>query len=312
MSDTHCPYCNSAKSILIGNVFCSKHANPMESLNSGTLFIKTAKLEETDWHISRLSIRCMLNGTQHYQAGSRQFSVNPNNFLVVNQGQEYKTAFESAKELEMIMVGFKPGFAEDVFQTLTRPESWLLDNPDQPAAPMSFFEKTFEKDEIISNIFIKLKLLIDSDDISYKKHFDIDVLYSELMERLISLHYRIYGQLEVKSQRKKSTKVEIYKRLSIAKDLIDASYMLQLSLEELASGCYLSLHYFKRLFKEYFGISPHQYIISKRLEVSKELLLNESHTVKEICQKVGFESDASFIRLFRERMGVTPSSYRSK
>lgn len=63
-----CPYCESTKSLLVGHVFCSRHAHAdMNALRSGTLYIKTKRLEETADHVSRLSIRLMLNGRQWYK-----------------------------------------------------------------------------------------------------------------------------------------------------------------------------------------------------------------------------------------------------
>ena len=57
----------------------------MENLDNGVLFIKSSKLEETDDHISRLSIRCISGGEQHYKAGSHEYrsriaSLSPHHF----------------------------------------------------------------------------------------------------------------------------------------------------------------------------------------------------------------------------------------
>src|SRR5678815_5517420 len=118
MNSPYCPYCHSIQSVLMGNVYCSRHESSMENLETGTLYIRAQHLEETAEHVSRLSIRCMLNGEQHYRVGNRDVLVTPENYLVVNQGQLYKTALSSEHPLEMILVAFKPGFAESLLSSL--------------------------------------------------------------------------------------------------------------------------------------------------------------------------------------------------
>lgn len=308
---SYCPYCHSVKSILVGNVYCSRHGVGMEKLNNGTLMIKTPKLEETDWHVTRLSIRCMLNGEQHYKVGNRDCTVTRDNFLVMNQGQSYKTAFESKSDLEMFMVAFKPGFAESTFQSLTNSEEWLLDNPTcAPTTPLRFFEKTYDADEKMMSIFTRLRRIVNEDNAEFKMAVDLDNLYTQLIERLIEIHYGIYSEIRTKGYVKPSTGVELYKRLCLAKDYMDSNYTTDIKLEDIAKNSFLSVSHFKRLFREYYNTTPHQYIIQRRLEKAKELLIRSDMPVRNICGAIGFENTSSFIRLFRNSYDQTPLSYR--
>src|SRR6185295_19825089 len=153
----HCPYCHSGRSLLMGHVYCSRNENKMEELETGTLFIRSKRLEETFDHISRLSIRCMLNGNQYYKVGNRDALVTPKNYLVINQGQHYKTSFSSNENLEMMLVAFKPGFAEGLLHSLVTPQDKLMDDPfSQSHQPVTFFEKTYDADPVISQQFRKL------------------------------------------------------------------------------------------------------------------------------------------------------------
>jgi AraC-like DNA-binding protein len=285
----------------------------MEKLNNGTLLIKTPKLEETDWHVTRLSIRCMLNGEQYYKVGTRDCIVTQDNFLVMNQGQSYKTAFEGKKDLEMFMVAFKPGFAEGIFQSLTSSEEWLLDNPSYaPMEPLRFFEKTYDSDEKMMSIFARLRQIVNEENAEFKKAIDLDHLYTQLIERLIEIHHGIYNDIRTKGYVKSSTGVELYKRLCIAKDYMDSNYTSDITLEDIAKNSFLSVSHFKRLFREYYDTTPHQYIIQRRLEKAKELLLHSDMPVRTICGAIGFENTSSFIRLFRNTYDQTPLSYRGQ
>src|SRR5215216_2531243 len=114
MSISYCPYCNSAQSLLMGNIYCSHQRESIKKLDNGVMFINSRKLEETDIHISRLSIRCMTGGEQYYKVGSNEHTVTPENYLVINQGQHYKTSYQGSGNNEMMLMAFKPGFAEEI------------------------------------------------------------------------------------------------------------------------------------------------------------------------------------------------------
>jgi AraC-like DNA-binding protein len=66
-----------------------------------------------------------------------------------------------------------------------------------------------------------------------------------------------------------------------------------------------------RLFKKYYGQTPKQYLIEKRIEKAKELL-QEGETVTETCFATGFGSPSSFSTLFKSRVGLTPVEFQKK
>lgn len=311
MNSESCPYCNSVRSILIGNVFCSNHNKEMKSLESGTLYIKEKKLEETDWHVSRLSIRCMVKGEQYYKTGSKESLVNPANFLLINQGQRYKTSFAGMEESEMLMVAFKPGFAEGVYESMTQKQEWLLDNSgNESGLKLNFFEKTYEADAEIQAVFSKLYQLVHEKNVAYKKQLNLEGYYTKLIERLIALNFSVFESIKEGRQLKTATKIELYKRLCVARDYMDAYFSDAISLEHIAGVACMSVHHFKREFQSYFGISPHRYIMQLRLKKAAGLLKKSELSVKEVCRSVGFEDDSSFIRLFKQNFGNTPVAFR--
>lgn len=84
----------------------------------------------------------------------------------------------------------------------------------------------------------------------------------------------------------------------------------ELTVSELASMCGLSDGGFRRLFKEYSGKSPIEYMIGARLEAACGLLDNSSYTVEAISEMLNFESCSYFCKLFKRKLGMTPSEYR--
>ena len=96
-----------------------------------------------------------------------------------------------------------------------------------------------------------------------------------------------------------------------AKDLADARYFESLSVADLAAAAGLSTAYFSRLFTRTFGESPHQYLLTRRLERATALLRATDWTVAEICYAVGAESVGSFTTSFGRMFGRTPLAYRA-
>ncbi len=306
-----CPYCRNARSLLLGHVYCSNEGTAMQKLDTGTLFIKTKRLEETADHESRLSIRLMLNGQQHYKVGRGDHLVTPDNYLVVNQGQHYRTAFSADCEQEMILVAFQPGFAEGLLHDLVRPEDKLLDDPYlHNPQPVCFFEKTYPKDPVIAQLFSTLRSLVD-EPMCIKKEADLDGIYTALLLRLLETHRYARQEINKLGSVKMSTRSELYRRLYIARDFMDAHISRKIDIAEAANTACLSPHHFKRTFKELFGISPHQFHIKKRLETAA-LLLQKQLPVNEVCRSVGFEDASSFIRLFRRHYACTPGEFADR
>jgi len=66
------------------------------------------------------------------------------------------------------------------------------------------------------------------------------------------------------------------------------------------------------LFREEFAVTPHQYLIDRRIEKAKELLRHRRLTVTDVCFEVGFQSVGSFSTLFRQRVGDAPINYRQQ
>lgn len=104
----------------------------------------------------------------------------------------------------------------------------------------------------------------------------------------------------------------VARQLLRAKDLVDARYHETLFVADLAAAAGLSPAHFSRLFKQTFGESPHQYLLTRRLERAAALLSATDWTVAAVCIAVGWDSVGSFTTSFRRIFGVTPQNYRAK
>ena len=107
------------------------------------------------------------------------------------------------------------------------------------------------------------------------------------------------------------TPVPPARHLLRAKDLVDARYRDPLDVQALASAAHLSAAHFSREFRRTFGESPHQYLLTRRLERAAALLRNTDRSVAEICVTVGLRSLGSFTTSFGRAYGLSPTAYRA-
>jgi AraC-like DNA-binding protein len=96
-----------------------------------------------------------------------------------------------------------------------------------------------------------------------------------------------------------------------ARDLADGRYAEPLSVDDMAAAAGLSRAHFSREFRRAFGISPHAYLLTRRLERAAALLRTTDNSVAEICLAVGLTSVGSFTTSFRRAFGRTPTAYRA-
>lgn len=96
-----------------------------------------------------------------------------------------------------------------------------------------------------------------------------------------------------------------------AKDLADARYFEPLEVSDMARAAGLSQAHFSREFRAAFGESPHQYLLTRRLERAAALLRTTDHSVAEICLSVGLTSVGSFTTSFGRLFGMSPTAYRA-
>ena len=74
----------------------------------------------------------------------------------------------------------------------------------------------------------------------------------------------------------------------------------------------LSSNYFGDMFKKETGKSPQEYIQEKVIELAKERISDTADTVSQIAYSLGFQYPQHFCRLFKKRVGYTPSEYRTQ
>jgi AraC family transcriptional regulator len=93
-------------------------------------------------------------------------------------------------------------------------------------------------------------------------------------------------------------------------DFIDAHLGEPIHLADLAQMGGFSRFHFARLFKQSFGLTPHQYVLNRRIERAKHLLQTSDLCIVEIALQCGFAHQSHLSRHFKRRVGLSPKAFR--
>lgn len=260
-------------------------------------------------HKGPLTIKCPLKGKETYTTPARKFLVDNNHYLILNDGQTYSCLIDSKEEVEIISVFFRPQFAEGVLTSLVNSSDKLLEMEHiESGQPVFFLEKLYKQDRYITPFIMKFRLASEN---NFDDEQWIEEEFYLLLENMLKVHRNLGKTIEKLPSVKKSTKVEIYRRLDIAKEYIDANLGNDIKIEDMAREACLSTYHFIRLFKAVYEITPHRYLSKNRLDKAMNLLLRGDMSVTDVCFEVGFKSLSSFSWLFKQKYGLYPEETKN-
>lgn len=254
-----------------------------------------------------LSIKYFPRGRARYTTDEGEFLVEGERFLVLNDDQTYNVAVDAVERTESFCVFFERGFVESIGRASTEPTSSLLDDPSQRRAPsLTWPTRTYSSE---GNVLSALEALRAASASAMEEGELVDAM-SALALRLVGVLSDVRAQMRGIPAAKPATRAELYKRLHIARDFIEAAADQPLTLVEIGRAAALSPAHLQRSFRALFGRSPHEYATDVRLRRAVALLVATDLPLVDVCTEIGFASVPSFVALFKRRYGVTPNAYR--
>ena len=192
--------------------------------------------------------------------------------------------------IESIGIFLYPSLVKDLFEFDLSTSSYTTD----------YNLKQIQVDKLLDNYRNSIDILLDNPELAD--------------EAMIKTKLKEFVLLMTKSQQAPSQLdflAALFKPNEVAfKSTIKHNLFANLSLEELANLCHMSVSSFKRKFKEVFGESPKKYIVKKKVEKAAGLLKSRESRVSDIAYDVGFDSMTTFNRNFTNIYGKSPTEYR--
>jgi len=197
-------------------------------------------------------------------------------------GHEYRDQQEPKMLLRAVCFYFEPA---------------RMPNPTEAMAPRPYFE-----DDGLADTALKVARLIES------PHSDIGPYFEALCTVLAHELVRL-GTAQACGEPQLRGGLAPWQRRAVV-EYIEEHLGEPIALATLAALARLSPHYFCRAFKQSFGVPPHRFHTSRRMEQAKTLLAKPSSSVTEVGLTMGFQETSSFTVAFHKTTGLTPTAYR--
>jgi AraC-like DNA-binding protein len=123
---------------------------------------------------------------------------------------------------------------------------------------------------------------------------------------LITLLYDIYNDHKFSAAVRDSSSNAVLQ----ARRYIEDNFSAPITAGEIAKACGLSESYLYRVFSHAMGVTPHNYLLGKRLTAAKEALISSDLPLSRIAEQCGFQSQAYFCCCFKNETGMSPGEFR--
>ena len=241
--------------------------------------------------------------------GSKEHKVAGGNVLLACKQPHVKAYFESEKIVKSICIDIKPETVAEAFTVISAGKAHNFDN---------YLSNYFQHPEFFEAVCPvntasafrnKLNDLVSAIRRGEAEEQVNKEWFHDLLEKIIYHEYGNYLALNGIQSLKKETKKELLTRLLLAKQFIDEEFLVIQEISEVAAKSNLSEFHFFRSFRQAFGITPYQYLLNKRLELAKELIIKGDLTITQTALHCNFPDIFTFSKAFKRRFGIPPSRF---
>lgn len=255
----------------------------------------------------KLHISFPLTGTEQYRVDGTTYRIKKGEYIILNANQPARIEWQADAGVEGACLFLTSETIATVAQGLQIPLVQSLEHPlDAPSFP-EFPVKAYNMRENALGKYLHGLLPVFQCPPSQLLAPDWDSLYIGLAAALLGTHLQVSQQLKSLPYLKSATKQEVFKRLSLAHSHLLEHFQQPVSLEELSKVAMLSRFHLIRLYRQLYGLSPHQHLLQLRIEHAGRLLKN-GVSPTEVAHRLSFSDRRAFSKAFKKVTGTTPSS----
>lgn len=249
-----------------------------------------------------------LRGESRCKVDGRTVLVDDQHYFISNRFQPYTLEIENSEPIETFNIHIGEYFSEQFFAGVLQSSDTLLNQGRQVEVPtVAFHNRLLKRDAAFNRLVHQLKAAAEAPGFN-------KILFEEslagLLWHLLVQHRDALQEIDMLPAMKPATRQELFRRLTYAADFMHEAVAEHTDLETIAEVACLSKFHFLRLFRQFYGVSPYQYLQQLRIEKAERLLRRPGSSVADVAAELGFENSSSFSRLFKKHRGVYPSQFR--
>lgn len=229
-------------------------------------------------------IHYVLKGKGRFIINNKEYHLEANSgfFIPPNEITYYQA--DGKEPWEYVWVGFEGKHCEKYFNQA----NIVIDNP--------IFE---DYTEYTSNVFkeIAKAITLEKNASNMRVTGLVMLFFSQMLLQVQP------SDLDIKSS-------EVYVNKTL--EYIENNYWRKFSMDELAKHININRTYLCKLFKNYTGISPSQYIVKLKMERATEFLKNQGLKISDVARSVGYDDLFTFSKAYKRVMGISPSLQKNK
>lgn len=258
--------------------------------------------ENTEHRHSAFEVSIIAKGHGQYRVGEKLYQFAPGDVFLFSTNEAHCIT-EAIDDLQVINLQFEPRFI------------WL---PGNDTFDLRYLDVFFHRNEHFSHQLAHddpraneiRSLLMEIDREFQQKDAFYDMMVKNKLLTMLVLVLRNYAQwFETNTG---NQKIQLLDQLRAVMQYIDDNLFSDLNLEALADAAHMSRSHFSALFKQLNGLSPWEYIVSRRISHAAGLLRSTALSVTQIAIDCGFNTTANFNYAFRRQTGKTPTQYRKE
>ena len=251
-------------------------------------------------HLTPYLLIANFKSTGNYKVNENAMFVNDKFFYFLNAGTELEIRFKHQAKLETLLILFSYKLIQDVAYYQDSAAEKLLENYSGSNSLDLYIPQTpYEYTDAITHYVEKIKTITNMED--------QEILLAGLLDNIWLSKGETKKSIEKLSSKRRTTREELCKRLLNAKLFMQDNFNSPLSIDSIAKEACLNKFHFLKSFKQYYGLSPHQYLVKMKLKYAFTLLKTGKFSVLEVCHQTGFESQGTFTNLFKRHYGLLPS-----
>ena len=243
------------------------------------------------------SVKYVDKGLEQYKINGQAHDLPEQNMLVVNPGQEIEIEVDTIENVNGKCFFFDPLLISQILYAKHNSTKGNLE-----PIEVDYFNDVFRNIPI--NIYgTGFETLLKKTNLETLKNEEqvLDFLIS-LAEQLVVNQNDMELNLSRLESDKKATRLELYQRIQKGRQYIHDNFNQKISLSKMAKAAGLSEYYFHRNYRNYFQLTPHQYLSKIRIEKANAMYMEGKYALSEIAFLCGFSDSKYLKKVLRKKL----------